>query len=36
LTVEIVVATHAGDEVVHAEPFEAVALVMRRWWFEGA
>ena len=31
----IVVATHAGDEAIHAEPFEAVALVMRRWWLEG-
>jgi Uma2 family endonuclease len=30
----IVVATHASDEAIHAEPFEAIALTMRRWWLE--
>jgi Uma2 family endonuclease len=29
-----VASTHAGAEEVHAEPFEAVALDMRRWWRE--
>jgi Uma2 family endonuclease len=31
----IAVANHTGDETIRAEPFEAVALVMRRWWLEG-
>ena len=30
-----VIATYAGDEAIHAEPFYAVALTMRRWWLEG-
>ena len=28
----VVVGTHAGDEVVRAEPFDAVALGLQRWW----
>jgi hypothetical protein len=28
------VSTHAGDERVRAEPFEAVELDMARWWVE--
>ena len=30
----IVAGTHAGTEQVRAEPFDAVALEMRRWWRE--
>jgi Uma2 family endonuclease len=26
------VATYIGDEAVRAEPFEAIALAMQRWW----
>ena len=26
--------THTGDGVVHAAPFDAAALTMRRWWLE--
>ncbi len=29
-----VASTHAGTEQVRAEPFDAVALEMRRWWRE--
>ena len=32
----IVAATHGGDEVVHAEPFEALELALERWWLEAA
>jgi len=28
----LLVATHGGDEIVRAEPFEAVELAMSRWW----
>ena len=28
----VVAATHAGDEVVRAEPFEAVQMSLGRWW----
>jgi Uma2 family endonuclease len=31
----VVVATYAGDEVVRAEPFEAVELSLGRWWLPG-
>jgi Uma2 family endonuclease len=30
----VVASTHAGTEEVRAEPFDAVALDMRRWWRE--
>ncbi len=30
----VVASTHAGTEQIRAEPFEAVALDMRRWWRE--
>ena len=30
----VVASTHGGTEQVHAEPFEALALDMRRWWRE--
>lgn len=30
----VLVATHEGDDAIRAEPFEAVALTMRRWWLE--
>src|SRR5262249_15524022 len=30
----VVLATYAGNEVVHAEPFAEVPLDMRRWWRE--
>ena len=30
----VVASTHAGTEQIRAEPFEAVALGMRRWWRE--
>src|SRR5262245_35296320 len=32
----VVAGTHGGDEAVHAEPFEALALEMHRWWLEAA
>ncbi len=32
----IVASTHGGDEVVHAEPFDATAIGLERWWLEGA
>jgi Uma2 family endonuclease len=28
------VAAHAGTERVHAEPFEAVELDLKRWWLD--
>jgi len=28
----VVLGTHAGDDAVRAEPFEAVELEPRRWW----
>ena len=31
----VVVATYAGDEVVRAEPYEAVELSLGRWWLPG-
>jgi Uma2 family endonuclease len=31
----VVVATHAGDAVVRAEPFDAIELRLRRWWLPG-
>jgi Uma2 family endonuclease len=30
----VLVATHAGDDAIRAEPFDALALTMRRWWLE--
>jgi hypothetical protein len=30
----IVVSAHGGDDVVEAEPFEALALEPARWWLE--
>jgi Uma2 family endonuclease len=30
----VVAATHAGDDVVRAEPFQAVELALARWWLE--
>jgi hypothetical protein len=32
----LLVRTHVGDEVVRAEPFEAVALEIGRWWLPDA
>jgi Uma2 family endonuclease len=32
----IVASTHGGDDVVHAEPFDAVPLELARWWLEDA
>ena len=28
----VVVANHGGHDVVHAEPFAAIALMLERWW----
>lgn len=30
----IVAGTHAGNDVVHAEPFDAVELDLSRWWLD--
>jgi Uma2 family endonuclease len=30
----VVASTHGGDEIVRAEPFDAVELDMQRWWGE--
>jgi Uma2 family endonuclease len=30
----MVASTHGGNETVHAEPFEAIALDLQRWWLE--
>jgi hypothetical protein len=30
----VVASTHAGAEQVHAEPFEALAVDIGRWWTE--
>jgi hypothetical protein len=30
----VVIATHAGDAVINAEPFDALPLTMRRWWLD--
>jgi Uma2 family endonuclease len=32
----VVVAVHGGDEVVRAEPFDAVELALARWWLPDA
>ena len=32
----IVASTHGGDVVIHAEPFEAIAIGLERWWLEAA
>ena len=32
----IVAATHGGDDVIRAEPFDAVELRLERWWLESA
>lgn len=32
----IVVATHGGDDVVRAEPFDEIELVLDRWWLPSA
>jgi Uma2 family endonuclease len=32
----LVVATHAGEERVRIEPFEALELDLARWWLEAA
>jgi len=31
----VVASTHGGDDLVRAEPFEAVAFEIVRWWLEG-
>lgn len=31
----IVAGTHAGSDVVRAEPFDAIELALARWWLEG-
>jgi hypothetical protein len=31
-----VVATYGDDEIVRAEPFEAVELALERWWLPEA
>ncbi len=31
----VVAVTYGGDDAIRAEPFDAVALTMRRWWLEG-
>ena len=31
----VVASTHGGDDLVRAEPFEAVELEITRWWLEG-
>jgi Uma2 family endonuclease len=28
----LVASTHGGEEVIHAEPFAAAAIPLRRWW----
>jgi len=28
----LLAATHGGDEIVRAEPFEAMEFAMARWW----
>jgi Uma2 family endonuclease len=30
----IVATTHGGDEIVHAEPFDAIPIDLGRWWLE--
>ncbi len=30
----VVVGTHGDDEIVRAEPFDAIELDMSRWWLE--
>jgi Uma2 family endonuclease len=30
----VVAATHGGDDVVRAEPFDAIAIGLERWWLE--
>ena len=30
----IVASTHGGDEVVRAEPFDAIELALERWWLD--
>jgi Uma2 family endonuclease len=32
----LLAATHGGDEIVRAEPFEAMELAMARWWLPEA
>jgi Uma2 family endonuclease len=32
----VVVGTHAGHDLVRAEPFDAVGLELRRWWMPRA
>jgi Uma2 family endonuclease len=32
----IVVSTHGGDEIVRAEPFNAIAIGLERWWLDDA
>jgi Uma2 family endonuclease len=32
----MVLATFTGDDAIRAAPFDAVSLVMRRWWLEGS
>lgn len=32
----VVLGTHAGDDVVRAEPFDALPLTLTRWWLEEA
>ena len=30
----IVTRAHGGDEIVHAEPFDAIAIALERWWLD--
>jgi Uma2 family endonuclease len=32
----VVLATHGGDDVVRAEPFEAIEIALDSWWLESA
>ena len=32
----VVAATHGGDDLVRAEPFEAIEIGLARWWLESA
>ena len=30
----VVVSTHGGNEMIRAEPFEAIEIDLGRWWLE--
>ena len=32
----VVVSTYGGDDLVHAEPFDAIEIGLERWWLESA